>query len=511
MAQLRPLSAAALLSLIAVGACERREDPAYSRGSTVTVAYDEDWFDPEQDVQGKFLTFLSLTALNEKGELEGRLAYRWEHSPDYREWTYHLRPGVRWHDGVPVTAHDIKFSIDLWKDPDVLHYYTEFVEGATVIDDSTVKIRYTTSADESIASYLTYYPKHVLEKLDRKTFRTWDFWTHPVGNGPYRFVRYVPQTMVELEANPDYYRGKPRIERVILKFSGEAALSELMSGALDAISYTNPLEVPKLAGDPRFVVYHSPESYRGFALYWRNDHPLFRDPAVRRALTMAINRREILRTLNLPDDVPIMDGPFTDRQLRRGELPEPLPYDVAEAQTLLDAAGWRDRDGDGVREQGDTAFRFTALVVGWARGGTAVLVQEQLRQVGVKMELRPMERGQARERMLAGEFEAAFASYDNNPGSLQRIRLGAGAPLGYENVEVARLVDEAAATAVPEEVDRIYRRMTEILRADIPVTFLFPRVWVVFAHRRLAGLRSPWKADPVWYMDELWVEEGAKR
>lgn len=184
MVQFRRLSAAALLSLVVVAACERREDPAYSRGSTVTVAYDERWLDPEADMQAKFLTFLSLTALNEKGDPEGRLAYRWEHSPDYREWTYHLRPGVRWHDRVPVTAHDIKFSVDLWKDPDVLHYYTAFVEGATVIDDSTVKIRYTTSADESIASYLRYYPKHVVEKFDRKKFRTWDFWTHPVGNGP---------------------------------------------------------------------------------------------------------------------------------------------------------------------------------------------------------------------------------------------------------------------------------------------------------------------------------------
>jgi peptide/nickel transport system substrate-binding protein len=493
------------LLLLVVTACSREVDPAYSRGSTVTVVYDEDWFDPEEDVQGKFLTSVSLTALNEKGELEGRLAHRWEHSPDYREWTYHLRPGVRWHDGVPVTARDITFSVDLWKDPDVLHYYTAFVEGAWAVDDSTVKIRYTTSADQSIASYLTFYPKHVVEKLDRKTFRTWAFWTHPVGNGPYRFVRYAPHTMMVLEANPDHYRGKPRIERVILKFSGEAGLSELMSGAVDAVTYTNPLEVPKLAGDPRFVVYYSPESYRGFALYWRNDHPLFRDPVVRRALTMAINRRELLRALNLPDDVPIMDGPFTDRQLRRGELPEPLPYDIAQARALLDGAGWRDRDGDGVRERGDTGFQFTALVVGWARGGTAVLVQEQLRQAGVQMELQPMEPGQAMERLRAGQFEAAFATYDNNPGSLQRIRLGAGAPLGYENAEVVQLVTQAAATAVPDEVDRIYRRMTEILQADLPMTFLFPRVWVVFAHRRLRGLSSPWRADPVWFMEELWL------
>ncbi|MGH7754345.1 MAG: ABC transporter substrate-binding protein, partial [Gemmatimonadales bacterium] len=240
-------------------------------------------------------------------------------------------------------------------------------------------------------------------------------------------------------------------------------------------------------------------------LYWRNDHPLFRDPAVRRALTLAINRREMLRALNLPDDVPIMDGPFTTRQFRRGELPEPLPYDIARAKALLDAAGWRDRDSDGIRERGDTAFRFTALVVEPLEG-TAVLVQAQLRQVGVQMELRPMELAQAMQRLRAGQFEAAFGTYDNNPGSLQRARVGAGAPLGYENAEVVGLIAAVAATSVPDVTDRIYRRLTEILRADLPITFLFPRVFVFYAHRRLCGLRSPWKVDPVWYMDDLWVE-----
>ncbi|MHC4489773.1 MAG: ABC transporter substrate-binding protein, partial [Planctomycetota bacterium] len=100
-----------------------------------------------------------------------------------------------------------------------------------------------------------YYPKHLLENLDPKEFTSWKFWTEPVGNGPYRYVRHVPRTMIELEANPDYYRGKPKIERLVLKFGGYP-LTELMSGNVDCIDISS-LEAIKLADDPRFRVYQA--------------------------------------------------------------------------------------------------------------------------------------------------------------------------------------------------------------------------------------------------------------
>ena len=496
----------AVLLVLAAAACEPASDRDELRGTTVTIAYYERGLYPDEDVPAKFLTFLSLTTLDEEGELEGRLARRWEHSSDFREWTYHLRTDVRWHDGVPVTAHDIEFSADLWKRAS--HYYTSFIESAVVLDDSTVMIRYTSSADPSIMSYLAFYPKHILSALDPEEFYEWDFWTHPVGNGPYRFVRHMPQTMIEFAANPDFFAGKPRIQRVVLKFVGEAGLTELLSGNVDAVTWTNPAEIPTFATDSRFRVYFSPESYRGYAIYWRNDHPLFEDPAVRRALTLAIDRRELQQALNLPEDIPIVDGPFTERQLRRGELPEPVPFDTAQARKLLDAAGWLDRDGDGVRDRAGMMFRFTAVVASQGDNETAILLQEHLRRIGVRMDLQPLDQGNFRERIRTGAFEAAFGPFDNNPASLDRLRLGRGAPLGYENAEVVEFVEQAAETADPETRDRIYSRLAAILKADMPITFLGPRVNVVFAHRRLKGLRSPWRVDPVSYMEELWLEDG---
>ena len=107
----------ATLSLIG---CGQSEDPAYARGSTVVMAVPE-VRDVLPDVSNlDFLTFLPLATRNELGELEGRLARSWEHSPDHREYTYHLRTEVRWDDGVPVTAHDVKFTLDLLGHPDVV-------------------------------------------------------------------------------------------------------------------------------------------------------------------------------------------------------------------------------------------------------------------------------------------------------------------------------------------------------------------------------------------------------
>ena len=140
----------------------------------------------------KFLVFLPLVTRNEKGELEGRLAQSWEHSADYREWTYYLRRGVRWHDGRPVTAHDIKFTLDLL----ISQLYP--IDSATLLDDWTIKVRAPAWSLAGLDTWLVYYPRHVIERLDPKKFNHWDFWTRPVGNGAYRYLRHVPKTLMEI-------------------------------------------------------------------------------------------------------------------------------------------------------------------------------------------------------------------------------------------------------------------------------------------------------------------------
>ncbi len=445
--------------------------------------------------------FLPLLSFGEDGELEGRLARSWEHSSDYSEVTYHLRSDLRWHDGTPVTAQDLEFSMELMTRPDVVEELPGFFGTITVIDDSTIMLRDAKGGTDEV-----FWPKHLLEHLDPKEFYDWDFWTHPVGNGPYRFVRYLPETMMELEANPDYYKGKPKIERVVLKFAGEDQLSELLSGNVDAITEANPAHIPKLARDPRFRVYYS---YGAWwiqqALYWKNDHPILRDPRVRRALTLAIDRRQLLQVINLPDYTAIVDGPYTLRQLRRGLLPDPLPYDPGQASALLDAAGWQDEDGDGVRERDGQPLRFTAMVAtGDSREQIAVFVQDQLRRVGVHMDVQLLPNINVVARLKTGDFEAALTSF-----VLNRLRLNSvvRVNLGYDDARLFELVDQSGTVWDPDRQDEIFSEITAIIRRDLPITFLFPRLRTVFAHRRIKGLSSPWRADPVRYLEDLWLED----
>jgi peptide/nickel transport system substrate-binding protein len=316
---------------------------------------------------------------------------------------------------------------------------------------------------------------------------------------------------MEFEANQDFYLGKPRIDRVILRFSLGDEITELLSGEVDA-DRVPPSSLSNVAGDPRFRIYHHISAIAAHAVYWKSDHAILGDPMVRRALTHAIDRRALQRVLNYPDDLPIFDAPHTPDQYRRRELPEPLPYDPARARALLDSTGWRDGDGDEIRDREGRPLRFTALVENMANSGTvsgAIFVQSELQKVGVQMDLQPFDRSVVWERLQSGDFEAVFFSFRfwEAPVLQDRYHLGKAEPLGYRNPQVVELLSQASRNWVPEEDDRIYRELAEIFRRDMPITILYPYASFAVAHRRLRGLSSPyWGGDPTAHMDELWLE-----
>ena len=238
--------------------------------------------------------------------------------------------------------------------------------------------------------------------------------------------------MMELEANPDFYRGKPKIERVVFKLGGGAPLTELLSGNVDVVQEINPADLPKLVADDRFRVYQAFDAYWLYPIYWNHRHPLFRDPRVRRALTLAINRRDLVQVRNFPQNTPIFDGIFTWHQLARGEFPEPLPYDPERANQLLETAGWHDQDGDGIRERAGEEASFTALALAEEMVQPSIYVQAQLRRVGIQMEVRPLASGALRARLRAGEFDAVFDRFENVSRLILRDNwFGPGYPIGY--------------------------------------------------------------------------------
>lgn len=440
--------------------------------------------------------FLPLLERDENGETVGRLASAWEFSRGGRDVRLTLRKDIRWQDGAPVTVHDVKFTIELQHHPAVLK---EDLGETTVLDDSTLFIRDFEGYNED------YYPSHLLETLDPADFWDWEFWQQPIGNGPYRVVRYVPNIGFVLEANPDYAFGRPKIERVIVRLlDRQAAYMGVLAGEVDLF----PADVTsQVAEVPGYHVYYSFYGVLPITMFWQTRLPLFDKPAVRRAMAMALDREALMVIAGFPADlVPVVDGPLGD--VSRGSLPSedgrdslpPIPFDPDEARRLLAEEGWADRDGDGVIDRDGLPFSFTTLVPSggiYQRLGT--MVQEQLRQVGIHMETQPLASALIQSRVRSADFEAAILR--NGYGPMGRW------DHGYVNPELDRLLEDYGYLRERGPRAELAWEITRILQRDVPNLQLIPHPakWIV--NDRIRGLKSPWRANPIRYLEELWIEE----
>jgi peptide/nickel transport system substrate-binding protein len=455
------------------------------------------------------LLYLPLFAYGDDGDLEGRLVNRWEHSTDYREWTYHLRTNVRWHDGTPFTAQDVAFTYEVWEHPEVLRS----MPGAcvvNVVDDST----YTMTANEGCDPqnwWQVMLPSHLLEHLEGKA--VWDagMWENPIGNGPYRFLRYTPGTAIELEANADFYAGRPRIDRVILKLmpGGGNPLVELEAGNVD-FAVANGRALERLARDPRFVVYWG-RPQLGWPVLWNHRHPILGDSSIRKALTQAIDKTELGQLYQYPAEAPIVDVPIPHSRWSGLASPAPAPFEPDASREVLERLGWKDGDGDGVRERDGDVLAFEMLI---SRAGerAGVLIQAQLAAIGVEVKLRSMDRRVVRERIDAGDFEAALADGLKGSGLLWTLAGSEpdwNSPIGYQNLSLPAIVTTLETSFHPGERRRAEQELQEIFRNDQPMSPVVPNMGnaSLVANRRVKGLSSPLLRFPEQAVDRLWIKD----
>ncbi|MCH7852832.1 MAG: hypothetical protein IIB76_00670 [Proteobacteria bacterium] len=467
--------------------CSRDDRGSYTESSTLTIHvpdYDERLLGPLA-ANPWFLVFLGLTVGPEDSDVpQPRLLDRWEHTPDYTKWTVHVRENVRWGDGVPVTAEDVKFSLELWTNPEIGYEYPFFDE-IKVLDSHSLQIMFKEPVKSKIFTYnwLAMLPKHLVEPLDLDHIFSWPFWVQPVGNGPYRYVRHVPGVMTELTANPDYYAQQPNIPKVLLRFGGNG-LTELLSGNVDIATNIKPLQAVQLAKDPRFRIYHKIKYQSHNGILWNHRNPLFQDADVRRALTLSIDRRELHQILNYPDDLPVFDVPATQRHYLEGVVPEPMPYAPERAAQLLTKAGWVDSDNDGIREKDGQEFRFTLSTTALT-ATQAIYVQNQYRRIGVHMDIATYDRSALWAKVREPhDFEAAIHNQNHIEG------FGDFRFSGYLNPELSRLRDAIWYTIDQEAADRDLKKLWQIVEAETPFTYLHPTLWYFAAHRRVKGLED---------------------
>ena len=279
------------------------------------------------------LLYSSLIRFDDRGVPWGDLADTWGISQEGNVYNLSIRPEAVWHDGEPLTSEDIVFTVeamlmDGMPTPDNLRSLWEQVE-VIALNENTVQFR----LPEPFAPFLDYLtfgviPKHILDGLSAEQIIDSPFNLSPVGSGPYRFVKYVPNHFMELEANPDYFLGRPRIEKVQLKFVGGAGLAEALSGNIDILYPSDPADWPLLDRTGLFRIHYGVYPPAMVGLYLNHHHPLFSDSRVRRAIAHALDRPTLQETLGLPRELTLADvfiGAITDED---GYISQPISEEM---------------------------------------------------------------------------------------------------------------------------------------------------------------------------------------
>jgi len=456
---------------------------------------------------GDLLSQLFLGLLRERADYQEHpptyapaLAESWEFSEDRKTLTLHLRADAVWSDGVPVTADDVRFSWQAQTDPDVAWAYADTkdaIRDVEVIDARTVRVHY----DQVYAFQLVdtidgkILPRHLWSQIPFSEWRSRGDWFREnlAVSGPFRLEEWRPNQEIVLARNERYYDPElPRLDRVRFRVVPDqpAQVEQLLAGALDFLPSVPPGEAARLAADPRIeLVVHATRQYD--YICWNTARAPFDDPRVRRALTLAIDRQSLVDVLWKGYAV-VAAGPIPSDVWARDPDLAPWPYDPAAAKELLAEAGFADRDGDGVLERDGKPFRFELLTnsSNRLRSDALVLVQEQLRRVGVDVVPRALEVHTLTAANFDHEFDATLSGWAvDTTLDLRTYFHSAAIEDGYNfgsyrDPEIDRLVDLARRVEKVEDGAPLLREVQRILHRDQPYTFLWEP-------RKLSAARRP--------------------
>jgi peptide/nickel transport system substrate-binding protein len=446
-----------------------------------------------------------------------RLATSWEVEGEGRRVTFHLHPGVRWHDGEPFTADDVIFTLEQVMDPASLAVgkrpYFETVTGWEMPDDLTLVV----TRSEPYARAIEVWS--LLPILARHVYAGQDFLESPanrapIGTGPYRLAEWVAGSHLDLRANEDYFGPRPAIPRILFRPLPDPAtrVAALLAGELD-ITSLRPVDRERILGDPQLaarVRILQVERLYVWYLAWNQDgsNPFFRDARVRRAMTQALDREGFVRDVLQGGGRVATSFVHPAMWSFRDDI-EPWPFDRSAAAALLDESGWSDHDGDGLRDREGIPFRFTLLMPAGNQDliRAATLLQESLRTLGVEMNVRTLEYNLFRAERDAGRFAGMANGWvlDVDPDcydfwhSSQKRGTGINYP-SYANEEVDALCDRARGLVDQSARAEIYGRVQEILHEEQPATFLAYRDSLLGLSHRLSGVdaspRSVWGSYP---------------
>ncbi|HUF77565.1 MAG TPA: ABC transporter substrate-binding protein [Thermoanaerobaculia bacterium] len=449
------------------------------------------------------------------------LATSWEWSDDHLALTFHLREDAVWSDGVPVTAEDVRFTWEAQTSPEVAWdgaYTKESIEDVEVVAPHTVVFRFSRVSPTQLLDALegVVLPKHAWGKLPFSEWRrNADFFRENlVVAGPYRLERWTPQQEIVLVRNERYFDPEqPYLDRVIFRIIPEKSnqVTQLLTGDLHLVEQIPRTALPRVRASERVRV----EAFwhRSYAfILWNLEDPRFSEAEVRRALTLAIDRQQMVDTL-WGDLGRVATSAIVHHVWAHDDSIEPMPYDPARARELLAAAGWRDRDGDGVIEKDGVPFAFDLVANqgNQERIDAVVMAQEQLRRVGIDARPRMLEFNAMAQSLTEGSFEAMIFAWAM-PTTLDlryafhSSEIGAGSNFSrYSSPEVDRLIEEMERLPEIAQAEPILLQLQQLLHRDQPMTLLWESQRVNGVSRRLHGLDAN-VLSTVWFLRRWWLE-----
>src|SRR5258705_10391320 len=394
------------------------------------------------------------------------LAQKWEWDGPLT-LVFHLDPRARWQDGQRVTAADVEFTFDAYTDSAVGSPYRpklHRIASVTQRDSLTTVFRFKEKYPEMFYDafyHMRILPAHLLRGVPRDQWKTAPFGRQPVGDGPYRFVAWKAGQTIELVADSTFFLGRPGIRRLIWRFTPDigVATTQLVADQADGReALYAPENIERARAAPQATLYPyrgNVYAYLGFNLAANGDttqpHPIFGDREVRRALTMAVDRARLIKSV-FGDYAKVPPGPMSqlwwiwDPEVRQ------LPYDTVQAKRLLAYKGWRDSAHDGIRERDGQRLEFHILVpsTSQTRKQYAQLLQEQFPPGGPPVDIDQVQATLDPERAAAGKFDAILQAWNNDPspgsgGSQVWTRAGIGGSnfLRYDNPAFDAFVERA--------------------------------------------------------------------
>jgi peptide/nickel transport system substrate-binding protein len=453
--------------------------------------------------------FSGLVTVNEKLEMVPDLAERWDVSPDGKIWTFHLRKNVKWHDGVPFTADDVKFTFDSILNPKVnsVRRSDFIIDGKPiefrVVDKNTVQALLPQPfAPFLINAGIGIIPKHLLAGKD---INKADFNRKPIGTGPFMFKEWRSGDHVTVVRNPDYYLGKPLLAQIVYKEIPDEN-SRLVALEADEIDETDipPKDYSRMKTAKGVNVYEYDAllyTYLGFNLA----NPKFANPKVRQALAYATDKKQlvdlIFRGLASPAYAPSAPVSWA----YSNNVPK-YEFNPEKAKQFL-------------KEAGQENLEFTVLVNqgNKEREKAAVILQQQYKKVGVRVNVRVLEWSALLKIVNAPkdpkDFEAVIMGWSLglDPDAYS-IWHSSQYPKGfnfvkYNNSEVDKLLAEGRTTIAKDQRRKIYRQLWNLIAADQPYIFLWYPKTVSGIRDRVGGLSRPGPAGMFLHLEKVFIKK----